>query len=64
MYKIDILYNGGKLKVHAKSGYMLVNLDADYYFMMVEMGVNLVALTNELESPNFSILMPLDTKGT
>jgi hypothetical protein len=47
-YKIHIFYNGGKLKVHAKSGSKLVNLDVDYNFALVKMGVNLVVLANEL----------------
>jgi hypothetical protein len=58
-YKIYNFYNRGKLKVHAKNGYKLVNLDADYNFTLLEMGINLVALANELKSPNFLILMPL-----
>jgi hypothetical protein len=58
-YKVNIICKGGKLKVHAKSGSKLMNLDADFSFMLAKMGVNLVALTSELESPNFSVLMPL-----
>jgi hypothetical protein len=36
-----------------------VNLDVDYNFALVEMGVNLVLLANELKSTNFLLLMCL-----
>ncbi len=58
-YKIDILYNENKLGICAKVGFKLVNLNVDYNFALVEMGINFVALVNELESPNFLILMSL-----
>lgn len=48
VYKIDILHIGSKLRVHAKVGSKLVNLDLEYNFALVEVGVNLVALANEL----------------
>jgi hypothetical protein len=58
-YEVDILHNGGRLKVHAKCGSKLVNLDVDYNFALAKMGMNLVALSSELKSPNFLILMSL-----
>jgi hypothetical protein len=51
-YKIDIFCSGGKLKVRAKSGSKLMNLDVNYNFALVKMGVNLVVLANELKSFN------------
>jgi hypothetical protein len=70
-YKVDILHNEGRLKVHAKSGFKLMNLCADYNFALVKMGVNLVTLVSELKSLNCLILMflrisqakPKPTKG-
>jgi hypothetical protein len=56
-YKINILHNKGRLKIHAKNGSKLVNSYADYNFALVKMGVNLVVITSELKSPNFFILM-------
>ncbi len=56
-YKVDILCSGGKLKIHAKCGSKLMNLDADYNSILVKMGMILVILTSDLESPSFLILM-------
>jgi hypothetical protein len=56
-YEVYILHNGGRLKVCAKIGSKLVNLDVDYNFALIEMGVNLVALVNELKLFNFFVLM-------
>ncbi len=47
------------MKVCAKNGSKLMNLDADYNFVLVEMGVNLVLLINELKSPSMFVLMSL-----
>ncbi len=58
-YEIDILHSGVKLKVHAKNGFKLMNIDVDYNFALVEMGVNLVVLTYELKSLSFLLLMSL-----
>jgi hypothetical protein len=58
-YKINILHNRGKLKVHANNGYKLMNLDVDYNFALAKMG-NLVVLTSELESLNFLIFISLE----
>jgi hypothetical protein len=58
-YKINILHNEGRLRVCAKCGFKLVNLDAMYNFALVEMGVNLVVLDSELKSFSFFILMYL-----
>jgi hypothetical protein len=49
-YEVDILQSKSKLRVHAKSGYKLMNLDADYNFMLAKMGVNLVEFPNVLPS--------------
>jgi len=56
-YEIDILCNIGRLRVHAKCGSKLVNLDANYNFALARMRMNLVALASELESRSFLILM-------
>jgi hypothetical protein len=37
-----------------------MNLNVDYNFALAEMGVNLVVLTNELESYSFLIFMSLE----
>ncbi len=58
-YKINILHDRGKLKVHANNGYKLMNLDVDYNLALVKMG-NLVVLTSELESLNFLIFISLE----
>jgi hypothetical protein len=58
-YEIDILHNKGKLKICAKSGSKLMNLNAHYNFALVEMGVSLVVLVNMLKSPSFLVLMSL-----
>ncbi len=56
-YKVYIFHNEGRLKVLAKNGFKLVNLYADYDFALLEMGVNLVTLINELKLPNFLLLV-------
>jgi hypothetical protein len=33
-YKVYILHNGGRLKVHAKSGFKLMNLNVNYNFAL------------------------------
>jgi hypothetical protein len=58
-YKVNILHNGSELRVCAKCGSKLLNLDVDYNFALVEMGVNLVALASELKSFSFLVLMSL-----
>ncbi len=55
-YKINVFHRG-ELRVHAKCGYKLLNLNVDYNFALVEMGVNLVALVSELELTSFLVLM-------
>jgi hypothetical protein len=47
------------LKVCAKIGFKLMNLDAKYSYVLVEVGVNLVALVNELKLFSFLVLMSL-----
>jgi len=49
-YEIDILRNKSKLRVHAKSGSKLMNLNAYYNFMLAKMGVNLVEFPNVFPS--------------
>ncbi len=58
-YKINIFRNKGKLRICAKNGYKLMNLNAIYNFALAKMGVNLVALISELESFSFFIFMLL-----
>jgi hypothetical protein len=58
-YEVDIFHNKGRLRVRAKCGFKLVNLNVDYNFALAKMGVNLVALASELELPIFLILMSL-----
>lgn len=45
---VNILHNGSKLRIHAKVGFKLVNLDLEYNFALRKVRVNLVALANEL----------------
>jgi hypothetical protein len=52
-YKVYILRNGDKLRVHTKSDFKLVNLDVDYNYALVFLGMNLVALVSELELFSF-----------
>jgi hypothetical protein len=59
IYKINIFCSGRKLKLYAKCGSKLMNLNVDYNSILAKMGVILVALTGELESPSFLILMYL-----
>ncbi len=54
-YEVDILCSGGKLRIHAKCGSKLVNLNVDYNSALTKMGVKLVALASELESLSFWI---------
>jgi hypothetical protein len=58
-YKVYILHNENKLKVHTKVGFKLVNLDVKYNSVLAKIGVNLVALVNELEFHRFLVLMSL-----
>ncbi len=53
-YKVNIF-----LRVHAKNGYKLMNLDAIKNFALAKMRVNLVALISELELHSFLIFMLL-----
>ncbi len=39
IYKIDIFCSGGKLKVCAKCGFKLMNLDVGYNSILAKMGV-------------------------
>jgi hypothetical protein len=59
VYKVDIFRTRSKLRIHAKVGYKLVNLYLEYNFALVEVGVNLVALANELYLLSFIVLMSL-----
>lgn len=59
VYEINIFYNGNKVRVCAKVGFKLMNLDVEYNFMLVEVRINLVVLAKELKLPSFVILMSL-----
>ncbi len=56
-YEINIFYGGSKVKVCAKIGSKLVNLNVEYNFVLAEIRINLVVLVKELELPSFVILM-------
>ncbi len=56
-YKVDILHSGSKLKVRAKIGFKLMNLNVKYNYVLVEVGINLVALASELKLFSFLLLM-------
>ncbi len=58
-YKIDILHSGSKLKIHARVGFKIINLNVNYNYTLVKVEVNLVVLVNELKSLSFLILMYL-----
>jgi len=59
VYEVDIFHNRSKVKVHAKIGFKLKNLDVEYNYALVKVAVNLVTLAKELKSPSFVILMSL-----
>ncbi len=59
VYEVDIFHNGSKVKVHAKIGFKLMNLDVEYNYALAKVVVNLVALAKELKLPSFVILMYL-----
>jgi hypothetical protein len=56
-YEVDILRSKDKLKVCTKSGFKLMNLNVDYNYALVFMGMNLVVLASELELSSFLIVM-------
>jgi hypothetical protein len=56
-YEIDIFRNRNKVRIYAKVGFKLVNLDVNYSFMLAKVRINLVVLTKKLESLNFVNLM-------
>ncbi len=56
-YKINIIHNRGKLKVRAKIGCKLMNLNIYYNFALAEVGVTLVVLTSDLELLSFLVFM-------
>ncbi len=58
-YKVDIFHSGSKLKICAKVGFKLINLNVNYNFTLVKVGVNLVVLANELKSLSFFVLISL-----
>jgi hypothetical protein len=47
------------VKIYAKIGFKLMNLNVNYNSMLVKVIINLVSLVKKLESPNFVILMSL-----
>jgi hypothetical protein len=55
-YKVNILHSKNKLKVHAKVGFKLMNLNAKYNYVLVEVGIILVALASELKLFIFLVL--------
>jgi len=57
VYEINILHNKSKVRVHAKIGFKLVNLNVEYNSLVARIVVNLVALIKELKLPSFVILM-------
>ncbi len=52
-YEVNILCSKSKLKVHAKCGSKLVNLNSNYNSTLAKMGVNFITLVNELQLFNF-----------
>ncbi len=56
-YKVNILHNKSKVRICAKVGSKLMNLDAKNNFTLVGVGISLVALVNELKLPSFDVLM-------
>ncbi len=62
-YEVDILCSEDKLRVHTKSGFKLVNLNVDYDYALVFIGVNLVALVSELELFSFFIVFKSLPRG-
>jgi hypothetical protein len=56
-YEVDILRSKGKLKIHAKYVFKLMNLNLNYNSTLAKMGMNLVTLASELELFNFLVLM-------
>jgi hypothetical protein len=58
-YKINILHNGNKVKVHAKVSFKLMKLKMDCNFALPKVKINLGSLTKELKFPSFVILMSL-----
>jgi len=57
VYEVDIFCSKGKLKIHPKYGFKLMNLDLYYNSTLAKMGVNLVTLASELELFNFLVLI-------
>lgn len=47
VYEVNIFHNGNKMKVHAKIGFKLVNLDVEYNFALAKVALHLVALAKE-----------------
>jgi hypothetical protein len=47
------------LKISVKVGFKIINLNVNYNSTLIKVGINLVALTNELKSFNFLVLMSL-----
>jgi hypothetical protein len=49
VYEVEIFHNRSKLKISAKVGSKLLNLNEDYNFALIEIGINLVVkLAKEL----------------
>jgi hypothetical protein len=56
-YEVNILHSEGWLNVCANNGFKLLNLNANYNSALTKMGLNLVTLASEFESPSFLILL-------
>jgi hypothetical protein len=52
VYEVNIFYDGNKVRVFANVGFKLMNLDAKYNYLLVEVGINLVDLVKELKLPS------------
>jgi len=49
-YKINIFHNKSKLKIRAKIGFTLVNLNIDYNYALAEVGITLVVLVSKFKT--------------
>lgn len=52
-YKVNILRIRSKARICAKVDFMLVNLNAEYNFVLKKVGINSVALASELKLHSF-----------
>jgi hypothetical protein len=59
VYEVDIFHNRSKVRIHAKIGFKLKNLDVEYNYALVKVALNLVTFAKELKLSSFVILMSL-----